>query len=104
MKYCGNIGFMSSETQIEDGVAIQPIIDKKYYGEVIRTSSRLQTQGKVNPDFTLNNSISILLDGYLKDNLYSIVYVEFLNHKWAVSTVEIQHPRVLITLGGLYNG
>lgn len=104
MKYVGNIGFLSSNTEVTGGIATQPIISKRYFGEIITTSSRLQTQDKINPDVTINNSIAILLDGYLNNNLSNIVYVEFLNKKWSVSSIELRHPRVILSLGGLYNG
>lgn len=104
MKYFGEIGFMSSDTETKGGIATQPIIPKKYFGEIVATSSRLQLQEKINPDISLNNSITILLDGYLKDNLSNIVYAEFLNRKWSVTAIEVKYPRVVLTLGGPYNG
>ena len=30
-------------------------------------------------------------------------YVEFMGAKWKISSVEVQYPRLILTVGGVYN-
>ena len=52
----------------------------------------------------ISNDISILSVPYAVNNFHSMRYIEFMGAKWKVSDVEVQYPRLLLTLGGLYNG
>ena len=101
-KYCGVIGF-GQTTEDAPGVWIEHIKGKTYCGDLIRNSSRLQTSDKVNDDITISNQISVILDPYLEANFHSIRYVTFMGAKWKVSNIEVNNPRIVMTLGGLYN-
>lgn len=59
---------------------------------------------KVNDDLSVNNSISIVADAYAIENFFAMRYVQWMGILWIVSTVEVQSPRLLLTLGGVYNG
>ena len=86
------------------GVWTEKITEREYFGDVIRNSRRLQNSGNLNDDVTISNEISILSDPYAINNFHSMRYVEFMGAKWKVSDIEVQYPRLLLTLGGLYNG
>lgn len=102
-KFYGVIGYAETE-ETAPGVWSEQIIERKYYGEVIRNARRLQSSDKVNDDININNEVSIVADPYAINNFHSMRYVEFMGAKWKVSNVEVQYPRLLLTLGGLYNG
>ena len=86
------------------GVWTEKITEREYFGDVIRNSRRLQNSGNLNDNVTISNEISILSDPYAINNFHSMRYVEFMGAKWKVSDIEVQYPRLLLTLGGLYNG
>lgn len=102
-KYFGNIGFLEKTDESRPGFVRETIVPKKYYGDVQKISRRLQYGDKINDDMQLANSISIIMDPYLNENLYNIRYLEFMGIKWKISSIEIQCPRVVLTLGGIYN-
>ena len=104
-KFCGVIGY-GSTTKTSPGVFKELIVEKTVYGDLIKNSRRLITSEKINDDVSVNNQISIIADPYAKQNFHSIKYVKFLDTawKWKVIDVEVQYPRLILTLGGEYNG
>lgn len=103
-KYYGAIGFLSTyEDPNSPGDWISEIIEKRYKGEVLRNRRSRQNSGQVNDDLTINNEISIIADEYAYRNLHEICYVTWLGTKWKVSSIDIQRPRLNLTIGGVYN-
>lgn len=102
-KFAGLIGF-STTVETEPGIWTNDIVDKTYVGDVIQTSLRYQNDSKINDDVSINKKISIIADIYLNNNLNTIQYVTYMGVKWSVSNLDIQYPRVILTLGGVYNG
>lgn len=102
-KFYGAVGYAESK-EIRPGVWDEVITERNYYGDVLRFSRRFQSADKSTDDVLIDTQISIVTDPYAIDNLHSIRYVEFMGTKWEVSNIEPQYPRILLTLGGLYNG
>lgn len=102
-KFCGVIGYAETIEQSR-GVWIDQITERKYYGDLVRNTRRLQTSDKLNDDIEIANEISIVADPFAYENFHNIKYVEFMGTKWKVSNIEVQYPRLILTLGGLYNG
>lgn len=102
-KFYGIIGYeVTKET--EPGIYEECIVENSYIGEVIKMSRRLQEVGKVNDDITLSNRISIIADPFANNNFHSMRYVELMGAKWKITEVEVAYPRLILTVGGLYNG
>lgn len=102
-KFFGVIGFNEGTVETSPGVWEQQVVERKYYGDLIRNSRRLQTTDQLNDDINISNEISIVADPYANANFHSIRYVEFMGAKWKVSNVEVQFPRLILTLGGVWN-
>lgn len=102
-KYCGKIGFAETVETSRD-VFEETISERIYYGDLIRNTRRLQSGNKVNDDITISNEISIVADPYARQNFHAIRYLEYLGSRWKVTGVEVQYPRLILTIGGLYNG
>ena len=107
MRFYDIIGF---ETTAEDpegsGIYVPTTVEKKYYGDIIRNSRRLQTSEftSVNDDVSISNQVSIMADEFALQHFHEIRYAVFMGSKWKVSDIEFQGPRLLLTLGGVYNG
>lgn len=101
-KFYGNIGYVQS-VEKRPGYWKEEIMERPYYGELVRNTRRLQTSDKVNDDINVANEISIVADPFANENIYSMKYVTFNGTKWKVANVEVQFPRLVLTLGGLYN-
>lgn len=102
-KYYGVIGYAAT-VQTEPGIYEEQIIETEYMGDVLRNTRRLREGSKINDDITISNQISIIADPYASNNFHTMRYVTFMGAKWKVSDVEVQYPRLILTLGGLYNG
>ena len=101
-KWCGIIGY-AEQVETTPGVWSEQITERKYYGDVIRNNRRLQSAGKLNDDINVGNEISIIADPFANNNFHSMCYVEFMGTKWKVTTVDVQYPRLILSLGGVYN-
>lgn len=93
---------MSFETA--PGVWEPNIIERPYYGDLIKNTRRLQSTDKVNDDINISNEVSIVADPYAMTNFHTMRYVQFMGAKWKITNVEVQYPRLILSLGGLYNG
>lgn len=102
-KYRGRVGY-GEQIETAPGVHEDVITERTYFGDIIRNSRRLLNGEKVNDDLSVGNSISILADGYANDHFFAIRYVEWAGSLWKVSEVEVQRPRLVLRLGGVYNG
>ena len=102
-KFFGKIGF---ETTVETSQDIyeESIIEKDYYGDVIRNRRLIRSNGKINEDVNISNQISIVADPFANNNFHSMRYIEWMGSKWKVTDVEVQYPRLILSIGGLYNG
>lgn len=102
-KFYGVIGYAVTE-ETEPGIYEERIIEKEHFGDVVRNTRRLSNAAKVNDDITISNQISIVADPFANNNFHSMRYVSFMGSKWKVTEVEVQYPRLILTLGGVYNG
>lgn len=101
-KFFGVIGFAETK-ETKPGVWREVITPRKYYGDITRNLKRYETSDKVVDNINISNTISIVADPYMNNNLASIKYVEFAGSKWKVSDAESVYPRILLTIGGVYN-
>lgn len=102
-KFYGPIGF-AQQVEEKPGVWVEQIIERYYRGDVLRNNRRLQSTDQLNDDITISNEISIMMDPFANGNFHSIRYVGFLGAKWKVTNVDVQYPRLKLTLGGVFNG
>lgn len=103
-KFYGKVAFAIASEENPKGVYKETIVTRSYYGDLIRNSRKLESADQVNDNINISNEISIVADPYAYENFHSIRYVEFMGAKWKVRTVDVQYPRLVLTLGGLYNG
>ena len=101
-KFYGAIGF-AIQTQTAPGVYEDVITEHSYYGEMVRNFRKLQTSGELNDNIALSNEISIIADPFANENFHSIRYVTYMGAKWKVENVEVLYPRLILTIGGVYN-
>ncbi len=104
-KFYGMIGFVKTvEDPPDSSVYKQVPTERPYSGDLMRNSRELQPSNQVNDNITISNQISIVADPYANDNLDSMCYVVLRGKKWKIKTAEVQYPRIIISIGGLYNG
>ena len=102
-KFYGKIGYAITK-ETTPGVWVERIVERSYYGDVIRNIRRLQSSENLNDDINVSNEISIVADAFANQNFHSMRYVEYMGTKWKVSSIEVKYPRLILSIGGVYNG
>lgn len=104
-KWHGIVGYVESiEKEDQPGVWVEEITERTYFGDLIENNRRLESYDKVNSDINISNNISIVADPYAYQNFHKLRYVEFMGANWNITVAKVQYPRIILTLGGLYNG
>jgi hypothetical protein len=101
-KWFGKIGFAETK-ETNPGVWEEIITVREYYGDVTRNTRRFQSSENLNDNIVVSNDISIVADPYAIQNFHSIRYIEFMGTKWKIDNVEVSYPRLILTLGEIYN-
>ena len=101
-KFYGVIGYAIQE-ETTPGVWSDVIIERNYRGDVLQNQNRWQSSDKINDNFMIDNKLSIISDPFVYQNFQHIKYVQWLGVKWKINKVEIMRPRLILTIGGVYN-
>lgn len=102
-RFCGVIGYEQT-VETEPGIYEETIIENQYYGDIIKNTRRMQDNSKINNDINISNQFSIIADPFANNNFHSMRYISYMGTKWRITDVEVQYPRLIITVGGIYNG
>ena len=102
-RFYGKVGY-GDPVETAAGVWEDVIVEYPYYGDVLRNTRKMQEGEKINNDLSVGNSISIVADAYANEHFFAIRYVEWAGTPWTVSEVDVQSPRLILRLGGIYNG
>ena len=102
-KFYGEVGYAIT-VETSPGVWEENITEKLYYGDVIENTRKLQEGQNINFDLSVQNSISVIADAYADEHFFAIRYVKWAGAYWTVTDVKVQRPRLLLRLGGVYNG
>ena len=102
-KFHGKIGYVIP-TETSPGVWEEVIVEREYFGDVVKNTRGLQSANQVNDNVIISNEISIVADPFANENFHAILYVEFMDSKWKVSNITVSYPRLVMAVGGLYNG
>lgn len=101
-KWYGKIGFVRTVETAPD-VWREEIAERDYYGDILSHRYRRQSGQGLNDNITLSNEISIISDKFADENFQSMLYVTFHGVKWKISNVEVQYPRLILSVGEVYN-
>lgn len=101
-KFYGVIGFAET-VETDPGVWEEQIVERSYYGDLIRNIRKLQSSTSVNDNIVISNEISIVADPYAEQNMYAMRYVVFKGNKWKIESVDVNYPRLALSIGGVYN-
>lgn len=102
-KFYGEIGFsITSETR--PGIYTKIISEKIYYGDVSKKNVRYQNNQQINDNLRITSQISILCDEYLSEHFSDIIYIKWMGKPWKISSIEVDYPRLNLSLGDIYTG
>lgn len=104
-RFYGEIGYAESiESPADSGIWVDQITEYSYYGDVIRNLRRLEDGESLNSDISVGNSISVIADQQAVEHFHSIRYIRWAGTLWTVNSVEVKSPRLILSLGSVYNG
>lgn len=101
-KFFGKVGYVISETTAP-GVTSEKSVIREYYGEEVKWGSRWKSGDKINDDVTITNQLSIVADPFAFENFLYLRWVEWMGTLWKVESTQIERPRLILSLGGVYN-
>lgn len=104
-KFYGPIGFgIQQETSPNSGNWEDVIVERNYYGDVIRNSRKTESADQVHDNIDVGNTFSIMADPFAYQNFFSMRYIKWYGSYWKVNGVVVKTPRLEISVGGVYNG
>lgn len=101
-KYYGTIGYAET-VETEPGIWEEKFVERNYFGDLIRNTRALQNSNEVNDSINVANQISVIADPYANDHFCNMRYATIHGAKWKITNVDVQFPRLVLTVGGLYN-
>lgn len=101
-KFYGKIGY-GKQAETVPGVWENQITELFYYGDVVRNTRGLQNSQNLNDSINVSNQFSIVADPFAVQNFHLMKYIEYMDTKWKITNVEVQYPRLILSVGGVYN-
>lgn len=103
-KFSGMVGFVET-SETSPGVWPEKATEKRYTGDITRDSKRWTGSiGGSTDTLTTNTIVSVIIDSYANQHFPNIRYVAWMGTRWTVVNIDVQRPRLILTLGGIYNG
>lgn len=104
-KFFGKVTYgYTAELEDQPGVWANELVTRDAIFDLIKNFHKSENNDKLNNDLVLDNKVSMLADPYAIQNFQHIKSVRFMDTEWKILTVEVQYPRLILTLGGVYNG
>lgn len=101
-KFHGIIGYVQTE-ETAPGVYNEVVTERTYTGDILRNNRRWENSERLNDNLVINNQFSIVADAFAYENFQNIRYIQWMGTSWKVNSIEIQRPRLILTVGGVYN-
>lgn len=104
-KFYGKVGYVDGTVESRPGIWTPNIVEREYYGDFTRYTSKFVTDGDLNDDPDISTEISIVADPFAISKSNKIRYVEYGGTKWKVVSVDpTKYPRLILSIGGVWNG
>ena len=102
-KFHGNVGF-AEQVKTAPGVYSEHIVEREFYGDTVSAFYNARSDSETtNDELTINNRISIVANDYAFQNFQFMKYIVYMGTKWKITNVEVSYPRLILSIGGVYN-
>jgi hypothetical protein len=101
-KFWGPIGINRGFQETGPGI-IDNVIEEVYVKGEIRNVKASWSQQTMNDTLQARHLLSVVTPEDSEIDFNEVVYIVWQGHKWAVTSIQYNRPRVELTLGGLYN-
>lgn len=102
-KYYGSVGYVET-VETSPGIWEERATNRKYFGDILRNSKSFQGSQNLNDNLNVSVQISILADPYAIKHFHAIRYVDWQGARWKVTDISVEYPRLVMSIGGVYNG
>ena len=103
-KWFGKIGYVTN-VQTAPSVWKNQETVREYFGDIKRnTSGWRENSDSTNDDLTIDVQVSIVADPFAYQHFTSMKWIDLYDAKWKITKIEPQRPRLILTVGGVYNG
>jgi hypothetical protein len=104
-KFSGKIGYSNTvENETKPGIWTEEIIEKYHRGDITKQFNRWQSGKTINTNINISNKVSIVADSFSLNNLHKMRYIHMSGGLWKITGVDIERPRLILSIGGVYNG
>lgn len=103
-RFHGKVGFTIYIDDQTTGIADEQVVERTYFGTVTEHRRSWNPSDMVTKDLRLSNQISITADDFAFKHSSAICYCEYMGGLWEVSSIRVVRPRIILNLGGVYNG
>ena len=97
------IGFVTT-VETSPGIWDEQIQEKIYYADVTRRYVKQNYNTTINANVDISNTLSIVANPEILTNLQSIRYVSWMGQRWSIGSIEVNYPRLILGIGGIWNG
>lgn len=101
-RFYGLIGF-AEQVETSPGVWQEKIVERCYYGDELKNVTSVRSGSNLNDNLTFDNRFSIITDPYAHEKFSLMRYISWDGTLWKITSIEEQRPRLIITIGGVYN-
>ena len=103
-KYYGKVGYVIPKKSAPGVYQDCDPEERYYYGDILEDYSRWIEGQQLNDNLKIRTKISIIADPFAIDHFSKIKYCEHMGIRWKVTEIQPAYPRLVLTLGGEYNG
>lgn len=101
-RFSGDIGFSIEQYESSPGIWIDRMEVRHMTGEILSFIRSNQNDNNINDTLRLNNKFSIIADAFTLNNIMNIRYITYMGVKWKITNVDVQRPRLILTVGGIW--
>lgn len=101
-RFAGTVGYTVQE-ETTPGVWTTVEKTRKMKGDIMKQVASHQSSEYLHDDVVLSHRVSLIGDAYAFDNYFNISWVKMDTQKWKVASIEVDRPRIIVTLGGVWN-
>lgn len=102
-RFHGKVGFIEPK-EIEPGIWEDTPVEKSYTGVILSAHTKWEENQSLNDNLTLSTRVAITMNTTQTCSLGYIRYVSLHGQRWCVTKIDVQAPKVILSIGGLYNG
>lgn len=103
-KFAGKVGYSIDQHEISPGVIEDAVLERNYKGDVKRVGIKSRIGETILPELDITNEFRIVADAFMYQHFSSIRYIKWMGVCWAVRQVDVQRPRLVLRVGGVYHG